>query len=68
VAGRLWFTPDCGGVGTYTASVFYDRVNGLAEGASATLPVLPAGNQRLEAGNEEAIAGTVRDSSLSPPP
>ncbi|HME00942.1 MAG TPA: hypothetical protein VKM93_26985 [Terriglobia bacterium] len=64
----LGFMPDCGGVGTCTASVFYDRVNGLAEGASATLPVLRAGNQRLDAGKAEAIAGTVRDSSPSPRP
>ena len=36
----LGSTPECGRVGTCTSSIFFDRVNGLAEGASATLPVL----------------------------
>lgn len=36
----LGYTPECGGVGTCTGSVFYDRVTGLAEGANATLPAL----------------------------
>jgi len=33
-------TPECGRVGTCTSSIFFDRANRLAEGTSATLPVL----------------------------
>jgi len=36
----LGSTPECRGVATCTSSVFYDRVAALAQGASATLPVL----------------------------
>ena len=36
----LGSTPECDGLGTCTGSIFYDRVTGLVEGASATLPVL----------------------------
>lgn len=36
----LGSTPECGRAGTCTSNVFYDRTIRLAEGASATLPVL----------------------------
>jgi hypothetical protein len=40
VGGRTGSTPECGSSGICTSSVFYDRVSGLAQGGSATLPVL----------------------------
>jgi hypothetical protein len=36
----LGSTPECARVGTCTSSIFFDRVSSLAEGTSATVPVL----------------------------
>ena len=47
----LGSTPECGGVGICTSSIFYDQVAGLAQGGSATLPVLLGRSMAHEIGH-----------------